>query len=306
MIDRAGTGASQFWNATAANYLMNKTFKVVPATNNATGKYEVTLYYTKAEKEGWEAATGQSWNNIQLVKVPSAISNVTPANPQPDGSGTVQVVTPVRGTYGTDYTLTFTFENGFSGFGAGVAGRLNTVLTLTGSLANTDINLNWTTSAEFNSTVFELEKSYDGVTYHKIATVTGAGTKYTPSSYNYVDKENVQRNYFRVRMLHSDGFVLVSNIVFIENNNAPFKMFVIPNPYEGDVIRVRFSRVPSGRVKFVLSDAAGKQITTYTSVELNGNSPYYSFPVNGTTSRALYYLEVLADGRRFAVRVMKK
>ncbi|HYE56572.1 MAG TPA: T9SS type A sorting domain-containing protein, partial [Chitinophagaceae bacterium] len=124
-IDRAGTGASQFWNFNPANYLMNKTFKITPQTNSTTGRYELTLYFTKAEKEGWETATGRSWNDIQLVKVPNTIGGITPQNVQ----GDVQIVTPSRGMFGDNYTLTYTFENGFSGFAAGIPGVKDEDLT---------------------------------------------------------------------------------------------------------------------------------------------------------------------------------
>jgi hypothetical protein len=56
---------------------------VLPTTNNATGKHEVTFYFTKQKKDGWEAATGRSWDDIQIIKLPSRINNVTPATAQP-------------------------------------------------------------------------------------------------------------------------------------------------------------------------------------------------------------------------------
>ena len=207
-IDRAGNGGTQFWNFDPANYAMNKTFKIVPS-NSTAGKYDVTFYYTKEEKEGWEAATGQSWNNIMLLKVPSKISNVTPLNAQPDGPGTVQIITPTRGTFGTGYTLTATIDNGSAGYGAGVPGRINTILTLSGQLDNNlrDINLSWTTSAEMGTSLFEVEKSYDGRSFNKVSTVSAAGTKLSPSSYSYIDRENVQLNYYRIRMVFADGTV---------------------------------------------------------------------------------------------------
>jgi hypothetical protein len=118
-IDRAGTAATAFMNNNSANFLMDKTFVVTPATNNSNGSYQITLYYSAAEKAGWEAATGQSWNNIKLFKVKSRISNYTPLTPNPDGAAP-EIVTPVFGTFGNDYTLTFGFNSGFSGFGAGI------------------------------------------------------------------------------------------------------------------------------------------------------------------------------------------
>jgi hypothetical protein len=132
-IDRAGTGATRFWNNNKKNYLMDKTFFVSPASGNPAGRYEITLYFTKEEKEGWEQATTNSWDQIQMVKTAGPVSTVTPQNAQPNNNGTVQTVgDPVRGVFGNAYTLTYTFENGFGGIGAGMPGRMNNVLVSAG------------------------------------------------------------------------------------------------------------------------------------------------------------------------------
>ena len=117
-IDRAGTGTSQFIDFGLSNYLMNKTYRVIPGNYHADGVYTITLYYTAAEKAGWEAATGNSWSDIQIIKTSGAISSATPANP--GAAGNIEMVPPVHGTLGTDFTLSYTFNTGFSGFGAGV------------------------------------------------------------------------------------------------------------------------------------------------------------------------------------------
>jgi len=44
VIDRAGTNATPFWNTVPANYLMDKTFHVIPTNNNPSGSYNITLY----------------------------------------------------------------------------------------------------------------------------------------------------------------------------------------------------------------------------------------------------------------------
>jgi hypothetical protein len=304
IIDRAGTGVSQFWNANPANYLMNKTFRILPTTNNATGKYEVTFYFTKAEKDGWEAATGQSWDNIQLVKLPSRISNVTPANAQPDGPGTIKVVNPVRRTYGpVYYTVSFLLEDGFSGYGFGIPGRMNTILTLTGTANgnNVDVDLNWTTSVEINSTFFEVEKSYDGTNYRKIGQVQSAFNKLTPSSYGFVDHENTQFNYYRIKMLHTDGYVLYSNVVFIKRDNAPNQIFVTPNPFT-NIVTIRFSRTPAGPVTISFFDMAGKLISKHS---FPTGAPSYDINTEGILSRGIYMIRAYADGKQIAKKVRK-
>jgi trimeric autotransporter adhesin len=302
-IDRSGNGATEFWNTNAANYLMNKTFRIAPTTNNANGKYEVTFYYTKAEKDGWEAATGQSWNNIQLVKVPSAIKNVSVQTPQPDGAGTVQIVTPTRGTFGPAYTLTYTFENGFSGYGAGIPGKINTILTLTGKVENNHIALNWTTSAEMGSTVFEVEKSYDKSTWRTLGSVPAAGTKFSASTYSMIDNDMAQLNYYRVRMKHSDGYVLLSEIILVRNDNVKQQMFVLTNPFTS-VIRVRFARSPRSAVSFSLYDAAGKLVKRNT--ETGGSLVYYYNSGIAPVAAGVYTLDAYAEGVHYSAKLLKQ
>jgi hypothetical protein len=304
IINRAGSGVSQFWNSNTDNYLMNKTFRVIPTTNNTTGKYEITFYFTKQEKDGWETATGRSWNEIQIVKLPSSISNVSPATAQPDGPGTIEVRDAVKKTFGTGYTLSAVFETGFSAFGFGVPGRMNTILTLSGHVdANKrDIDLDWATSAEINSSIFEVEKSYDGTNFHKIGVLQAAGNKLTPSSYSFVDGENVQKNYYRIKMLHTDGYVLYSNTIFIDKSDAPQRLFIYPNPFVNN-LTVRLARPSTGPVTFSIYDAAGKLVKRYSEV---AGSPSYTVNTKGIISRAIYMLRVNADGQELSARIMKE
>jgi hypothetical protein len=303
VIDRAGTGTSRFWNNNTANYLMNKTYKIIPATNNPTGRYEVTFYFTKEEKEGWEAATGKPWDSIQIIKLPSSISNVTPPNAQPDGPGTIKVIDAVKRTFGTGYTLSGIFETGLGAYGFGVPGRMNTLLVLSGQVSGPNINLTWTTSAEINSSVFEVEKSYDGITFHRISTVQAAGNKLSPSTYNFTDPENVQYNYYRIKMQHSDGYVLYSNTIFIKKDDAPQYLFINPNPFT-NYITARLAR-PSvnSAVTFSFYDMKGALVKRYL-----GPSNTSSFTINtdDLLSSAVYVLKVNYDGGQIVKQVLKK
>jgi trimeric autotransporter adhesin len=304
LIDRAGTGASQFWNSNPANYLMNKTYKIIPTTNNPNGRYEVTFYFTKEEKEGWEAATGQTWDKIQIIKLPSGINNVTPTITQPDGPGTIKVIDAVKRTFGTGYTLSGIFDNGFSAFGFGVPGRMNTILTLSGQInANKrDIDLDWTTSVEVNSSIFEVEKSYDGTNFHRIGVVQAAGDKLTSSNYSFVDGENVQSNYYRIKMQHTDGYVLYSNTIFIGKNDAPQRLFVYPNPFLSH-LSIRLARIPTTTLTISIFDAAGKLVKRYTQPP---GSSSYPIDTKSIISRGIYMLRVNVDGGELVTRIMKE
>jgi hypothetical protein len=304
LIDRAGNGASQFWNTNPANYLMNKTYQVLPSTNSPTGKYEATFYFTAAEKQGWEAATGQKWDSIKMIKLPSKISNVTPLNAQPDGPGSVMVVNPVRRSFGANYyTLSFIFDNGFSAFGFGIPDKMNTILNLNGHFdANgRDVDLDWTTSVELNSVKFEVEKSYDGVNFSKRGTVTGAGYKLTPSSYTYADREIVQTNYYRIKMIHTDGSIIYSNVVLLKKDDIVQGIIVLPNPFSSS-LGVRFKRLPTGTVTLSLYDNTGKLVKRTVEPAPSFN---YSMNTLNIPSSAVYVLKVNVDGQKYSAKVLK-
>ena len=118
-VDRAGTSALQFNTATAADYVTSKTFTVTPTNSNPTGTYNVTFFYEEAEVAGWEAATGNSRTNAEIIKVAgaNAINDVNPGN-----AGTFNITSSgtTLGAFYGDVTFTGAFNTGFSGFGIGI------------------------------------------------------------------------------------------------------------------------------------------------------------------------------------------
>ena len=304
-IDRGGNGATAFTNNTASNFLLNKTFHITPATNNSTGAYEITLYFTQAEVQAWEAATGQSWNNIQLVKVPSQISRYTPTTREPDGPGTVHIVTPTRGTLGSNYTLTYTFNNGFSGFGAGIP-EISTLpvnlLSFQGKLVGYSGVLNWVTTYEQNSRVFVIEKSLDGRDFYSIGSINAKGTSINLNNYYYADNNLRALNYYRLKIVDNDGSMTYSQIVVIRYNDAPQEVTILKNPF-------------SSSIGLQLSKKA--QLVKLQLVDVNGTileKKVFSKPTqlihwtlqNRSLSKGVYVLQIVADQQTFIEKLIKE
>lgn len=310
-IDRSGNGATDFWSSNKKDALLDKSYFITPAVSNPAGMYEITLYFTKEEKEGWELATRQQWKDILLVRTPGRISQITPQSGS-HASASVVAVTPVHGSFGDGYTLTGTFNGNFGGFGAGTPGRMyNVVVTANtknnarmGSAGNavSSIEVKWTTNAEENSTHFDLEKSYDGITFRKMATVNASGNKNAQTEYSYFDKENNYSNYYRIVMHHSDGYILRSNTVNILNENATQQMFVLTNPFN-NTIRVRFAKAINTPAVISLYDLDGKLIQRSTSTSADVLSIDVS--TKSLISKGVYILDVFADGKNYKSKLMK-
>ncbi|HEY5968511.1 MAG TPA: T9SS type A sorting domain-containing protein [Chitinophagaceae bacterium] len=307
-IVRAGTSVSQFWNINIANYLMNKAFRVIPTNNDPSGQYTITLYLSSAEVTGWQTATGQSWANIQFIKLPSLINNVTPANPEPDGVGTVQVVTPTLGTLGTIYSLSYTFSNGFSGFGAGIPSAQGTLpielLSFNGKLQSENVKLNWLSAFEQNSKGFEIEKSLDGINFRKIGFAVGAGNSNTIRSYSFTDPQRaVEFNYYRLKLVDIDNTFDYSEVVLVKNAFGKQDVYLAGNPITNN-INIQFAKIPNGKVAVSIYDMKGSKIyeATYnnyaqTSLQIN--------TANKLLAHGVYSVKVETGGKIYNVKAIK-
>jgi hypothetical protein len=303
-VDRAGSGATAFWNNIAGNYLTSKTFHVVPTTNNASAQYTITLYYSAAEKAGWELATGNSWNNIKIVKVKSQISNYAPATPNPDGPGAWQIVTPILGTYGSDYTLTATFSSGFSGFAAGIPGINPLPLTLVkfdGKLNGKSALLQWTTASEQNTKNFDIEKSTDGTNYYKLGSVKAAGNSAVNKDYSFTDQQLSPNNYYRLRMNDIDGRNVLSQVVLLRVGEAPQQVWVLNNPFS-DHLDLRFaSRWSSAKLQLINSSGS---VVAEETIRYSGQQSQWRLPDH--LSRGSYLLRTYVDGLILTNKIVKQ
>ena len=308
-IDRntssAGSNSVAFWNNTPANYLLSKTIKVVPTTNNPSGSYQISLYYTQAEINAWQTATGQSISNAQLIKVASQISDVTPANPS--GGGTVTIAPPAVTNVGTNTVLTASFTNGFSGFGAGIAGSAALpvhLLDFAGRLITNSVLLDWSTSYEINSQYFDIERSADGIVFNKIGTVNAAGNSSITHNYSFTDAAALEHNYYRLKQVDIDGKFEYSKVIIIDNKNYGGNFRVINNPFT-DVLDIDFGKVQAGKTDIRLLDVTGKEIY-HTVNDISGLSRLHINLSGRNLSAGIYLLQVNTNHGQFIARVMKQ
>ncbi|WP_338812809.1 choice-of-anchor J domain-containing protein [Bernardetia sp. Wsw4-3y2] len=112
-IDRAGTGQATYNTLGDANGLTEKSLLVTP-TNPSTENIGVTIYYTDAEKTGWETATGRSWTtDAKMQRTGGAISNITPATPTANGATNTEHNITTSSYLTTEHAVSATINNGF-------------------------------------------------------------------------------------------------------------------------------------------------------------------------------------------------
>lgn len=237
IVDRAGTGTTAFWNNVTANRLLDKTFRVIPTNPNASGSYDITLYYSSTEVTNWQTATGNTWlGNAKIVKIkePDQISTVTPTSPSSIITNIEVNLPSTPSTFGSEYSITATFNTGFSGFGAGNPGTATlpiSLLSFNGIKNNDRVDLNWETAFEYNNNRFEIETSKSPNSFYKIGTVYSRGNANINQDYTFTDNLPVTGvNYYRLKQIDLDGNTSFSKVIAVTFDKKGRSFTVYPNP----------------------------------------------------------------------------
>lgn len=91
-------------------------------------------------------------------------------------------------------------------------------------------HLSWATSEELNSDRFEVERSLEGKTWHKLGTVAASGNTSIGNRYKYTDAAPAEGvNYYRLKMIDKDGTFDHSQIKSTSFKFAS-EILVTPNP----------------------------------------------------------------------------
>jgi hypothetical protein len=179
-----------------------------------------------------------------------------------------------------------------------------TLLEFTGRLHDNEVWLNWSTSSEYNSKTFELERSNDGLNYAKIGSVPAAGNTSTKSSYSFHDSYlSQQNNYYRLKQIDMDGKSEYSRVVMIKNPiRTKAALTLLTNPFT-NAIDLQFGTLPKGRSQISLYDMKGALILRkFYNIE---PATRLRVDINKPIAGGQYFLEVLVENERHTARLIK-
>jgi hypothetical protein len=283
-IFEAGTA----WQSFFSGQRSQKVFDITP-TNNPTATYTIGLYFTAAELDGKAPAS------IKIAKTTAA--TLAGANP-----GNTITATTAFATFGTGYVFTATFT-GFSKFflvDANVALPV-TLIDFKCKLGDNFILLEWSTSSEQNSKNFDIEKSTDGLNYHKIGSVNAAGNSSSRKDYSFRDLQLSSLNYYRLRINDIDGKNKLSNIILIRNNAATQNLWVVNNPFRS-YIDVRFAKTATV-AKLQLTTVNGAIVSEKMFVNVSGQ---IRWNVPSDLSAGTYVLKAIVDGQVYTKKLVRQ
>lgn len=280
--------AGTVWQPFTGGIRSQKVYDITPSTNSTTS-YTVSLYYTLAELNGVAPA------NVRIVKTNAA--TMAAANE------TNSLYAPTTfAAYGTGFIFNASFT-GFSKFFL-----VNNLVTLPVGLLNFDgiqsgdkILLNWSTSSEEGSSHFEIQKSYNGIQFQPIGKVDAAGSSNTQRNYNFIDKQLSEQNYYRLKMVDTDGSFIYSKTILIRISGIQQDVKVVNNPFS-DFIDLRFAKIPDGPVQAQLVSSGGSVI--HSKQLAPGWQVRFDFP-GISVAKGTYILRITTGGKQFVSKVVK-
>ena len=199
-----------------------------------------------------------------------------------DYAGVFRSASPQLGAFEQNITLPITLQS-FSG------------------QAIKEINqLKWVTSAEMNSSHFELQRSENGMQFTKIAIINAAGNSSSPQFYEYADKGVLPANsYYRLKQVDLDGKTWYSRIILISRDEASYVIAVFPNPTTGKLNLVAGKEMKNARIRVV--NAGGQLVAEKINISGISYSLDISYLVNG-----VYFMDVYENNKVIRTRIVKQ
>ncbi|MEL6659566.1 MAG: T9SS type A sorting domain-containing protein [Bacteroidota bacterium] len=146
--------------------------------------------------------------------------------------------------------------------------RFATVLASTVKDGN---QLSFSTSSETNNSHFEIERITDSRQWHKLGSITGAGSTQTKQDYTFFDAQPaLGLNYYRIKQVDFDGTFSYSQIVSANWADKPIITFY-PNPVY-DQIQINGLGSTEEEIMVEVLDLSGKimlrQVWHQTNIDL--------------------------------------
>lgn len=163
-----------------------------------------------------------------------------------------------------------------------------TLISFTAEAEHDRVRLDWRTATELNNERFAIERSGNGIDYHEIISLPGAGTSYNTINYSAFDPAPINgMNYYRLLQIDEDGTSTHSPIATAFFNGTRSDLVI--NATE-EVINVIHEL--SDENTYEILDVGGRTIAKGSA----SGSPA-QIPVKRSLARGTYVLK-LSDGAR--------
>jgi hypothetical protein len=170
--------------------------------------------------------------------------------------------------------------------------------TLVGFIAVAESNgilLDWTTTTEYNSAGFSIERSSDGSNFTNIGWVGSVNGGTVTNHYSYRDKQpSAGKNYYRLRLTDLSGVIAYSSAVSASTNgNISLNAYPVPAK---DHLSVEFKGTSGENISISLFTQGGQPVY---NTKLTALGSQQTMVINRTSNMlpGIYFIAVSASGK---------
>lgn len=168
--------------------------------------------------------------------------------------------------------------------------------------------LNWKTTTEINTDHFEIERSYDGVSFTKVAAKAAAGNSNSDINYQHSDpiNYNYQIVYYRLKTVDIDAKSSYSKIVALRLSNGPIKnLTVFPNPFTTD-LKLQISSLSETTGTVRISNAIGQVVYNRNIILQKGENIVVLTSGLETLKPGMHLMEVITTEGKVTQKIIKR
>lgn len=182
-----------------------------------------------------------------------------------------------------------------------------TLVNFTATLAKTDVQLNWQTAQEINTSSYTIERSINGTAFTSIGQINTTGNSSIARYYSYLDINaaalNTTKLYYRLKITDKDGSYSYSKIISLANDDVSKPFVIYPNPAHG-AATVQFNAQAAGKYTIKVMAANGKVVTS-TAISATAGSNRAVINTAGLPAGA-YLVTIVSDKESKTLTLLKE
>lgn len=169
-----------------------------------------------------------------------------------------------------------------------------------------EVQINWWVDHEQEISLYELQRSIDGVAYQQIDMITSVGNTNSPRMYTIYDPAPLaQHKYYRIRAVGPNGYQSFSEVINLDDQSVVLNFNVYPTPLEADqTLNIDLEVQQPGPITVGVFNYQGAQMLTEPQT-MTQTSETLSLDIN-SLQPGLYILSILGNGwvksQRFEVQ----
>jgi hypothetical protein len=180
-----------------------------------------------------------------------------------------------------------------------------TVTKITATKKNETVQVDWEVKTDEELKSFDVERSSDGRTFVKLATVASLGKGISKASYNWVDNNPLMgANYYRIKVIPLSGKEKVSPVAIITMDKNKPSLEVYPNPTEGNDFNIKLSNLTKGSYQVIVTTATGQQVLIKT-IDHPGGTAVQRMVFTNDISKGVYRVQVKGEGLSLLSNIIK-